>query len=349
MPAKTELVFAQKFPFSNKAKKIIKDEKFLLDDVSEEIMHRAKVMILNAFRKKPYFLNGISFSSDLMLNEIYAFPVAKILLSEIRLIELNRKFSAMFSFNAFKFLEKEKDHEKLFELLDDFQINFSIPEQKDFLVSVDLMSFLSLPYFNNLKLVNHNVFKGKVFLTKNDAIRFVSALVYNKIFLSLPVETKHIPKKFKENAKQLKKELFFIRKTLPEFKFSGNLRIDLFPPCMASLYEKLSSGTQLQHIANFDLACFLINARISREDFVKLFSRAPNFKEKLVLYHYKNIKGEKEKPRYSSPSCSKVVDHALCLRNKSCEGIKSPLGYYIRNLKNLKKEKKPEKKATENK
>jgi len=337
MPAKQELLFAQKFPFSNKAKNIIKKEKFMLEDVSEQIMERAKVMLLNAFKKKMYFLNEISSSTDLMLNEIYAFPVAKILLSEIHSIDLNRKFAFTFSSNTFKFLEKEKNNEKLFELFDDFGIKYSLPDKNSFLLSVDLMSFLSLPYFKDLKLVNQNISKGKVLLTKNDAIRFVSALVYNKIFLSLPVETKNIPKKFKENARDLKSDFFSLKKTLPEFKFSGNLRTEFFPPCMSFLHEKLSSGSKLPHMANFDLACFLINARISEEDFLKLYSRASNFKENMVLYHFKNIKGQKEKPRYSSPSCNKVADHGLCLRNDSCNEIKSPLEYYIRNLKNLKK------------
>lgn len=345
MPTKTELMFAQKFPFSNKAKTIIKKEKFLLEDVSEQINERAKIILLNSFKKKAYLLNEISSSPELMLNEIYAFPVAKILLSEIRSIDLNRKFALTFSSNTFKFLEKEKNNEKLLELFDDFGIKYSLPE-KDFLLSIDLMNFLSLPFFKDLKLVNQNISEGKVFLTKNDAIRFISALVYNKIFLSLPVETKNVPKKFKQNARQLKQDLFSLKKTLPEFKFSGNLRTEFFPPCMSFLHEKLSSGSKLQHIANFDLACFLINARITKEDFLKLYSRASNFKEKLVLYHYKNIKGIKEKPRYSSPSCNKVADHGLCLRNDSCNGIRSPLGYYIRNLKNLKK---PATKQTETK
>jgi DNA primase large subunit len=278
-----------------------------------------------------------------MLNEIYAFPVSKIILSEIHSIELNRKFALMLSSSAFKFLEKETDNETLFELFDDFKIKFSLPERKDFLLSINLMDFLSLPFFKNLKLVNQTVSGGNVFLTKNDSIRFISSLVYNKVFYSLPVPTKGLPKKFREAAKKLKAEFFAVKKTLPEFKFSGALKPDLFPPCMSSMYEKLSSGSKLTHISNFDLACFLINARTPKEDFLKLFSRASNYKENLVEYHFKNIKGTGEKPRYSSPSCNKVIEHGVCLRNDSCEGIRSPLSYYIRNLKNLRKSK--EKKA----
>lgn len=339
MPTKQELIFAQKFPFSNKAKNIIKKEKFLLEDVSEQITERARILLLNSFKKKTYFLDELSDSTELMLNEIYAFPVAKILLSEIRSIDLNKKFALTFSFNTFKFLGKEKNNDAFFELFDDFGLKYSLADKNGFLVSIDLMNFLSLPFFRDLKLVNQNISNGKVFLTKNDAMRFISALVYNKIFLSLPVETKNIPKKFKENAKQLKDDLFSLKKTLPEFRFSGNLKTDFFPPCMSFLHEKLSSGSKLQHIANFDLACFLINGRITQEDFLKLYSLASNFKENMVLYHFKNIKGVNEKPRYSSPSCDKVADHGLCLRNDSCNGIKSPLGYYIRSLKNLKKAK----------
>ncbi len=337
MPSKEELVFAQRFPFSEKAKNLVKKEKFLLEDVSQEIIERARIMLLNSFRKKPYFLNEISSSKDLLLNEIYAFPVSKILLSEIKSIDLNRKFALNFSQSTFKFLEKEKNNEKLFELFDDFKVKFTLSEKQDFLLSVELIDFLSIPFFNELKLVNQTVSEGKVFLTKNDSIRFVSSLVYNKIFFSLPLPVKNIPKKFKETAKMLKGDFFAIKKTLPEFKFSALLKPEFFPPCMSFLYEKLSSSSQLTHIGNFDLACFLINTRISQEDFLKLYSRAPNFKEHMVVYHFNNIKGTEEKPRYSSPACGKMAEHGLCLRNDSCQGIKSPLGYYIRNLKRLKK------------
>ncbi len=342
MPSKEELIFAQMFPFSDKAKNLIKKEKFLLEDVSEEVMARAKIMLLNAFRKKPYSVNGISFSNELMLNEIYAFPVAKILLSEMSSFDLNRKFALTFSLNTFGFLEKEKNNDKLLRLFDDFKIKFSLSENKAFFLSVSLKEFLSMPSFRELKLVNQSISNGRVFLTKNDSIRFISNLSYKKINSSLPIETKGIPKKFKENANVLKQEFFSLKKTLPEFKFAGNLKTEFIPPCMSFLYGKLSSGSKLTHIANFDLACFLINSRTSKEDFLKLYSRASNFKEKLVLYHYSNIKGKEAKPKYSSPSCNKVVEHSLCLRNETCEGIKSPLGYYIRNLKNLKKSKKPQ-------
>jgi DNA primase large subunit len=336
MHSREELVFAQMFPFSNKAKELIRKEKFLVEDVSDEILDRAKVMLLNSFKGKDYFMKEVSFSTELMLNEIYAFPTAKILLSLINSPSLNRKFSLMWSSSAFKFLEKEENNDKLFQLFDDFGLKFSFPEKKDFLLSINLMDFLSMPFFNDLKLVNQQVSKGKVFLTRNEAIRFISTMVYNKIFFSLPLKVK-VSKRFRESAFLLKSEFYSLRKTLPEFKFSA-LKPSLFPACMSFLYEKLSSGSKLTHIGNFDLACFLINARISKEDFLKLYSRAPNYKEKIVLYHYNNIKGKESRPRYSSPLCSKVMEHGLCLRNDSCEGIKSPLGYYIRNLKNLKKE-----------
>jgi len=341
MPSKQELVFSQMFPFSEKAKQLIKKEKLDLEDVSDEVIERAKRMLLNSFRKKPYLMKELSNSTDLMLNEINAFPVSKILLSEINSIALNTKFALMLSSSTFKFLEKEEGNEKLFELLTDFKVKFSFPEKKAFLLSVNLLDFLSMSFFNSMKLVNQQVSEGKVFLSRNDAIRFVSSLAYNKVFFSLPVPIKNIPKKFRENARTLKKEFSSLKKVLPEFRFSGNLRIEFFPPCMSFLHEKLSSGSKLSHIGNFDLACYLINARIQKEDFLKLYSRASNFKEKTAAYHFNNIKGKELKPRYSSPSCSKVIEHGLCLKNDSCEGIKSPLSYYIRNLQNMKKTAKP--------
>jgi len=336
MPVPYELIFAQRFPFSSRAVKIAKESDFSLDNAPQRAIDRAKAMVLHAGQGKEYFLPKIAESSDTLKDEIIAFPLAKIFLSLIRRGELNKKFSRMFSDSAFKYLQLEaKADDFIIDLAKELKIKFKVSNKKEFFAEIDLLDYLKASFSQEfMKLVNQRIKAGNVFLNRNDFMRFEAALVYNKILSSLPVDTKVMPKKLKKEAEEIAGEIF--KRTKREFVFTGGGKIDLnyFPPCFSLLYDKLTSGEhKLHHLENFDLGCFLVNLRMPEEEILKLYARSPNFNERLVRYHIKNIKGTSSKPRYSSPSCSKMVEHKLCRRNDSCEGIKTPLGYYIRDFK----------------
>lgn len=335
MPEISELVFAQRFPFSSKALKIVKESNFSLEEVSEQAINRARIMLLNASKGKNYFLPKIT--TDLMENEVYAFPIAKIFLSLLNREELNRRFSKMLSNSSFTYLESEKNNDSLLELLREFNIDYSLSERKPFLLEVNLLDYLSMHFFEDyMKLVNQKIEKGKIFLNRNDSIRFTSSLVYNKILSSLPLKTEGIPKKFKETAKELANELSYSRRRT-DFRVVGRVNPSAFPPCLSDLYSAALDGRKLSHDQRFYLATFLLATGMSSEEVISIYSKTPNFKEKLTRYHIQRIKGRDIKQKYAPASCSKMKQHKLCRKDVSCEGISHPVSYYIRKIKELKK------------
>ena len=103
-----ELRFSQKFPFSKTAKRIIKEFDFPLSEIPEPVIARAKLMVLNSLADKNYEPH-IGSSSELLKNEILAFPLAKIFVSIIDSDDAFRKFARMFGKNVFLHLEREND------------------------------------------------------------------------------------------------------------------------------------------------------------------------------------------------------------------------------------------------
>jgi len=95
MALASELQFAQRYPFTNAAKKILSKNNLSLEELPEEVVSRASAMALSAAKNKEYVIS--MHSSDLLLQEILAFPIAKIFVSLQRDSYLNEKFAMLFS------------------------------------------------------------------------------------------------------------------------------------------------------------------------------------------------------------------------------------------------------------
>ncbi len=324
-----ELQFAQRFPFSSKAKQIVKESGFSLGNIPEEVVNRAKVMLNNAALRKDFILDEISRNSDLMLNEVNAFPLAKIFLSIINNENLNTNFCKMFSSACFHYLEKDEKNAFLFELIDDLKIKYELSPNTFSFAVVPLIEFLSVSFEEEfMKLVNQRVEKGRVYLNRNDFIRFVSQKVFFLIFSSLPLPVTGIPKKLKDTAKQLSSELVYRRKKF-EFQKTGVINPNLFPPCIANLYSNLLEGKKLSYLARYDLASFLSAIGMNEEKLMELFKNSPDYKEYLARYHIKRIL----KQNYAPASCAKLKEHEVCSKTPECERFKHPITYYYTKLK----------------
>ena len=137
-----QLLFAQHFPFSKAAKKIVKEENVSLEGLPLPVVERAELMVEHAFSGKKYAFEVRQ--SELLLQEVLAFPVAKIIVSFSNDKGLFQRFSAMVADAAYSFLNSEKDKAKAaVSLASDLGVKFDFCEEKDFFVTVPLNVFLS--------------------------------------------------------------------------------------------------------------------------------------------------------------------------------------------------------------
>ncbi len=323
-----ELKFAQKYPFSSTARRIVKENSFSLENIPDSVRNQAGWMVFLSAQGKPLEQKIVLFDADSFLAEIQAFPVAKILLSLMKRPELHYKFASMMGKRAFASLEREKKKsEALFSLAEELEIKYSLSERRDSLVSIPLIDFLKADFSEPfMKLCNQKLEKGKVFLNQNGFARFLAAFVQKKVFESLPVPIEDAPKQLKQFALELSSKISARQFREFDFSLSKNIAPEAFPDCIAALYNDLLAGKNIAHLARFDLAVFLAGIGMPKEQIINAFRKAPNFSEKTTRYHIENILKKKYKPA----SCAKMRDHGINCAN--C-GFKHPLQYYRAELR----------------
>jgi DNA primase large subunit len=335
MNALVELHFAQQFPFSETAKRIIKEKKISLDTVPESVLQRAKAMVEASDKKKTYAPH-IASSRSFLENEILAFPVAKVIVSLQNDSRQWEKFSRMVANTTFSHLmANEKKKKVLLDLADEMNVKFTYLTTSPFFVKLDLVDFLEINFNDDLlKVVNQKIEKGQIYLKEDAFARFLAELVFARVFSSFPVEGKFIPAKLKDEASRVAGQIKIKRKR--EFKeVFGKVDVESFPPCMAEIYADMLEGKRVAHLARFDLATFLVAVNMPIEQIITLFKNTPNFNEKVTRYQVERIAGKKG-TRYSPPNCAKIHSHQLCKKITECNRINHPIQFY-KNRKRAKK------------
>lgn len=315
------------FPFTVSAKKIVAEQGLSLENLPEPVVERGIALAGNAFsgKNRQFELR----SADLLLQEILAFPVAKIIVSAVNDPVLFQRLSAMFADSAYNFLKGEKNAKQTaISLAADLGIKLDFPEEKNFFVSMPLQDFLGIPFRdNNFKLVNQFVSQGTVFLDLNGFCRFLKEKSFAAVFSSLPVPTKGIPKRLLSAAATLKSEARALNERLFQQAFSGNVAPEAFPECMSSMYSRLAAGQKISHMGNFSLAAFLNSIGMQKQQILELFKKAPNYNERIASYQINRI----ARQNYTPPSCEKIRSYGLC-PNPNC-GSKHPLSFYKRAMR----------------
>ena len=321
------LLFAQHFPFTEAARKIVLEENPSLENLPEPLLERAELMARHAFSGKKYAFE--LHSADLLLQEILAFPIAKIIISFAGEPRLCRAFASMVADSAFFFLNSEKDKGKAaIELASELSLKFDFPDSKAFFASMPLAQYLSVPLQDDsLKLVNQFVSHGNVFLDLNGFCRFLREKSFSTVFSSLPVPLKGLPKRLEGFGKSLKAEAKAREQKIFGEAFRGSVAPEAFPPCIASMYSRLSAGNKLPHMANFTLATFLNSIGMPKARILELFKKSPNFSERIASYQLDRI----AKQNYAPPSCDKIRSYGLC-PSKDCPA-RHPLSFYRRLAK----------------
>ena len=106
-----------------------------------------------------------------------------------------------------------------------------------------------------------------------------------------------------------------------------------YPPCIRMLINSLLSGENLSHHQRFAIASFLINIGASIDAILELFKRSPDFNEKIARYQIEHIAGLRgSKKKYLPYNCTTMRSLGMCVSD--C-GVKNPLTYYYRRIKEL--------------
>ncbi|MCS7126700.1 MAG: DNA primase large subunit PriL [Aigarchaeota archaeon] len=190
------------------------------------------------------------------------------------------------------------------------------------------------------KLVNRVVDKGRVYLEARELVRLLRDRIERYILENIEKAEREIgklPENLEEIVNNVKSQIP-IRK-IEDLAVAAISRPDAWPPCIRSIYSKLTSGESVSHFANFLVASFLINTGVSVDEVVSIYSQRSDFDEKIARYQVEHIAGLKgSRTRYTTPSCGKIKTNGLCIENgRFCGNIKNPMTYYKRKLRELEK------------
>jgi len=184
------------------------------------------------------------------------------------------------------------------------------------------------------KLVNRVLRAGYVALRRPEMATLVKNVLETHIESRLrEVGKVGVPDFLKPYVERLKK-LVEVRRWR-EVEVKERLSPDAWPPCMQALKQKLAAGEPISHFGNFAFAAFALSIGMQPEEVVQMYSQRGDFDNRIARYQVEHIAGLRgSRTKYTTPSCSTMQTHGLCIENgRLCGGVKNPMEYYRRKAR----------------
>ena len=311
------------------------------DPVYSRIVERAKARILDAANYGDNI--GPWNLSDDELVELASFPLSIVMITSIGDRRLARRFALAESSLAVKLLEGEGEEVVLKIAREVFGMDVRVEKRTisgiEYDYSLGLKDYLRGALLFNKpewKLVNRIVERGRVLVTSHELIRLMKDRIMDYVLELIDRawgKPPKLPKPLEDAVKELRENL---PKNLIEIELGSELGgPETWPPCMRAIRERLLSGENVSHFANFALASFLINIGMKPEEVLSLYANRPDFDARIARYQVEHIAGLRgSRTRYTTPSCSTMRTNGLCVKGgELCGGVRNPLTYYRRAMR----------------
>jgi DNA primase large subunit len=341
LPREIEPKVLAKYPFLNEASQYVKDTYFDLAEFDRVEMNN---IVNKAFNKiNDYLRNG---DSDYQINyqmtnhalvqdEALTFIASLLIIKSVSIDEITKKFALMESMRFEKYLIDDlKDtsgHEKkkyiLFKIFKElFGTEILLDEKNVFFYKIRIRDYIRYSinfHEQEWKLVNRSVFRGFVYLDAHEIVR----LFRNELSLFIMKKIKEMKlDKFPMVISQKAQSLKDYWRSVNKFDYSYSNNRNVTPPCIDHLYKQIEKGENLPHSARLLLGTFLLSTNKSVDEIVNVFSRLPDFNERVTRYQLDHLAGKKgSAKRYNVPSCEKIKLENLCHENNLCKGISNPI------------------------
>jgi DNA primase large subunit len=131
----------------------------------------------------------------------------------------------------------------------------------------------------------------------------------------------------------------------------GEVRQELFPPCMKHLLGDLQGGVNVPHLGRFSVTAFLSEIGMDPDEIMVLYARTRDFRADLTRYQVEHITGRTSGTKYTPPNCATMLTYNLCCqrvkevecndhrRDPRCQEswLRHPLTYYRSRIRYEKK------------
>lgn len=327
-----------KYPFLREAAEYLEGIGFTTRDFDADyfqpVIDRAYLRVVEAIER-----GIVSLNLDDPRLEIASFPVAILLVRFTGDEFLKKRYALAESLRARELLEGEPSF-LVATLASRLGFRVDVGEVYAKLYVIDYIRYASRFHDPRWKLVNRILDEGWVSLSRRELIRLLSEAIQDNL---LSILSKPLPGDAKP-PRRLEAKLVAIIGMLSDRRakygeWTGaevGFVEDALPPCIKAMYTALREGKHLPHIARFTLASFLLNIGLTVDDVVKMFISIPDANERITRYQVEHIAGMRgSMTKYTSPGCSTLKTHGLCLEDERCRGVKHPLIRYRRGVRKV--------------
>lgn len=261
------------------------------------------------------------------LSSLYAYPLARILVSCVGDSFLIRRFALAEASRARRLLSRESED---FILQVCHSLGLNAGANGSFrLRFTDFLRATRRLRGKEWKLVNHPVEEGYVLLERAKFLRVLEGHLRNRFGEELPLEVNDVLlDHFRETVRSLSAELAARKPNLAHADL-GPLRVTSLPPCMQKLLGSVLASENVSHPGRFALVAFLNNLGLSPEEIFRIFASVPDFRESITRYQIEHITGQISGTVYTAPECSTMKSYGICPGpDRLCQTIRHPLSYY---------------------
>ncbi|WP_440946323.1 DNA primase regulatory subunit PriL [Methanosarcina sp. T3] len=289
-----------------------------------------------------------------VLSELLSYPFARMLVACVDDQLFTRRYALAEAKAAYTFLRNETP-DFLLEFGEDFGISADIRDSHFSMHFTDYIRFSNSLKDPSWKLTNRQFRAGKIKITKEEFARLLEEAVRERIEQSFPIP--EIPPEVSSfcapHVAEIKEQFEVQKKKFGATDF-GVVEPELFPPCISHALANVQGGVNLAHSMRFAMTSFLLSVGMSVDEILNLFNISPDFDAEKTLYQIEHIAGATGNV-YKPPACDTMRTYGNCVgKDRLCEKISHPLGYYekkvyIKNKEREREEKKEKENEKENK
>ncbi|MHB8586052.1 MAG: hypothetical protein ACYDDF_09515 [Thermoplasmatota archaeon] len=274
---------------------------------------------------------------------LLGYGIARMVASALADRYVIRRYALAEAVRAKTFLETEA-HAVVEEIADELGVTARATDNGEFTLHFSAyLRYASILKDASWKLVNQTFDEpGQVRIPQARLARLLQEALRIRIEGELPREVSD------DVTKALAPEILAVREAArvkkEEFQTEefGELDLEALPPCMKAILGQLQTGVNAPHTARFAITSFLHTVGLDSEGIMKLFSKAPDFKEDLTRYQVEHITGKTSGTEYTPPGCQAMKTYGICYnpdsrcnaaRQDGSRYVTHPLSYYRWALK----------------
>lgn len=330
-----DTILASRYPFLDVASEFASEhevdiETLISSDSFEEARKRGVDRLESALESSE--VRYVPLTNDYeRLMEVMSYPYARMIVSSIDDRFLTKRYALAEAVRMNRLLGEEPQSTVL-RIARALGVNSTLDDDRLKMHFSDYLRFSTRIKSPDWKLVNHETYKGYVFLPHEKFDRVLQNALQDKIESELPLPiTDEIVDAISKDIARVKRSMETIKNKF-EPKFSGELVDDQLPPCIRTLLANSLHGVNLPHSGRFALVSFLHTIGMNSEQILTLFSQSPDFDESKSIYQIKHITGELNgTDGYTPPECHTMKSNGLCYDpDNLCNSGKMnhPLTYY---------------------